>query len=88
MRDPTLGIRIGGPESGITPKSKLLQRHLTYERVQYSPSSPTLTAAPVTSHVFDPELESVLFQLPPLSEDRLYPKEQALIDLVAKERLT
>ena len=26
-------------------------------------------------------------QVPPLSEDKLYPKEQALIDLVAAERM-
>ena len=37
--------------------------------------------------VFDPESEEVLIQVPPLSEERLYPKEQALVDLVAAERL-
>ena len=37
--------------------------------------------------VFDPETEDVLVQVPPLSEERLYPKEQALVDLVAAERL-
>ncbi len=37
--------------------------------------------------VFDPETEDVLVQVPPLSEEGLYPKEQALVDLVAAERL-
>ena len=37
--------------------------------------------------VFDPESEEVLIQVPPLSEEKLYPKEQALLDLVAAERL-
>ena len=37
--------------------------------------------------VFDPESEELLVQVPPLSEERLYPKEQALVDLVAGERL-
>ncbi len=39
--------------------------------------------------VLDPvsEEENILVQLPPLTEDKLYPKEQALIDLVAKERM-
>ena len=37
--------------------------------------------------VFDPEAEDVLVQVPPLSEERLYPKEQALVDLVGAERL-
>ena len=37
--------------------------------------------------VFDPESEEVLIQMPPLSEEKLYPKEQALVDLVAAERL-
>ena len=37
--------------------------------------------------VFDPETEEVLIQVPPLSEEKLYPKEQALVDLVAAERL-
>ena len=37
--------------------------------------------------MFDPETGDVLVQVPPLSEDRLYPKERALIDLVAAERL-
>ena len=37
--------------------------------------------------VFDPETGEVLAQVPPLSEDRLYPKEKALVDLVAAERL-
>ena len=37
----------------------------------------------------DPESEeeNILVQLPPLTEDKLYPKEQALIDLVAQERM-
>ncbi len=39
--------------------------------------------------VLDPESdeENILVQLPPLDGDRLYPKEQALIDLVAQERM-
>ena len=39
--------------------------------------------------VLDPgsDEETILVQLPPLDGDRLYPKEQALIDLVAQERI-
>ncbi|MCY3886085.1 MAG: hypothetical protein OXG19_00005, partial [Chloroflexi bacterium] len=37
--------------------------------------------------VFDPETEDVLVQVMPLAEDRIYPKERALVDLVAAERL-
>ena len=37
--------------------------------------------------VFDPESGEGLIQVPPLSEEKLYPKEQALVDLVAAERL-
>ena len=37
--------------------------------------------------VFDPESEQLLVQVPPLQGERLYPKEQALVDLVAAERL-
>ncbi len=37
--------------------------------------------------VFDPSTGDILVQVPPLSEDRLYPKEQALMDLVAGERM-
>ena len=37
--------------------------------------------------VFDPRKGDIIVQVPPLSEDRLYPKEKALIDLVAAERL-
>ena len=37
--------------------------------------------------VFDPESEDVLVQVPPLSEEKLYPKEKALLDLVAAERM-
>ena len=37
--------------------------------------------------VFDPESGDVLAQAPPLNEERLYPKERALLDLVAAERL-
>ena len=37
--------------------------------------------------VFDPESEDVLVQVPPLSEEKLYPKEKALLDMVAAERL-
>ena len=36
---------------------------------------------------FDPRTGNVLVQVPPLSEDKLYPKEQSLLDLVAAERL-
>ena len=37
--------------------------------------------------VFDPATGVPIIQVPPLSEDRLYPKEQALVDLVAAERM-
>ena len=37
--------------------------------------------------VFDPRSSDVIVQVPPLSEDRLYPKEKALVDLVAAERM-
>ncbi len=37
--------------------------------------------------VFTPQTGNVLVQMPPLSEDKLYPKEQALVDLVAAERM-
>ncbi len=37
--------------------------------------------------VFDPESGEPIVQVPPLSEERLYPKEKALVDLVAAERL-
>ena len=37
--------------------------------------------------VFDPQTGNVLIQMPPLSEDKLYPKEKQLVDLVAAERL-
>ena len=37
--------------------------------------------------VFDPESEELLVQVPPLPAEKLYPKEQALVDLVAAERL-
>ena len=37
--------------------------------------------------VLDPRTEDILVQMPPLSEERLYPKEKALVDLVAAERL-
>ena len=37
--------------------------------------------------VFDPRSDDVIVQVPPLSESKLYPKEQALIDLVAVERM-
>ena len=37
--------------------------------------------------VFDPRSGDLIVQVPPLSEERLYPKEQALVDLVAAERL-
>ena len=37
--------------------------------------------------VFDPRTGDVIVQVPPLSEDKLYPKEKALVDLVAAERL-
>ena len=37
--------------------------------------------------VFDPETEELLVQVPPLPAEKLYPKEQALVDLVAAERL-
>ncbi len=37
--------------------------------------------------VFDPRTGNVIVQVPPLSENKLYPKEQALVDLVAAERM-
>ena len=37
--------------------------------------------------VFDPRSGEIIVQVPPLSEEKVYPKEQALIDLVAAERL-
>ena len=37
--------------------------------------------------VFDPDTGDLIVQLPPLDEQRVYPKEQQLIDLVAQERL-
>ena len=37
--------------------------------------------------VFDPRSGDVIAQVPPLSEDKLYPKEKALVDLVAAERM-
>ncbi len=37
--------------------------------------------------VFDPRSGNVIVSVPPLSEERLYPKEKALVDLVAAERL-
>ena len=37
--------------------------------------------------VFDPRSGDVIVQVPPLSEERFYPKEKALIDMVAAERM-
>ena len=37
--------------------------------------------------VFDPRSGEVIVQVPPLSGERLYPKEKSLLDLVAAERL-
>ena len=37
--------------------------------------------------VFDPQTGNILVQAPPLAEDKLYPKEQSLVDLVTAERL-
>ena len=37
--------------------------------------------------VFDPRSGEVIVQVPPLSEEKLYPKEKALIDMVAAERM-
>ena len=37
--------------------------------------------------VFDPRSGDIIVQVPPLSEEKLYPKEKALIDLMAAERL-
>ena len=37
--------------------------------------------------VFNPESGEPIVQVPPLSEERLYPKEKALVDLIAKERM-
>ena len=37
--------------------------------------------------VFDPRTGDIIVAVPPLSEEKLYPKEKALVDLVAAERL-
>ena len=37
--------------------------------------------------VFDPRSGKPIVQVPPLSEEKLYPKEKALVDLVAAERM-
>ena len=37
--------------------------------------------------VFDPRSGDVIVQVPPLSEEKIYPKEKALVDLVAAERM-
>ena len=37
--------------------------------------------------VFDPRNGDIIVQVPPLSEEKLYPKEKALVDLVAAERM-
>ena len=37
--------------------------------------------------VFDPRSGEVIVQVPPLSEEKLYPKEKTLVDLVAAERM-
>ena len=37
--------------------------------------------------VFDPRSGDIIVQVPPLSEEKLYPKEKALIDMVAAERM-
>ena len=51
----------------------------------------TLLAYPETctkgETVFDPRSGDVIVQVPPLSEEKLYPKEKALVDLVAAERM-
>ena len=38
--------------------------------------------------VFDPQTGKIIVQMPPLSEEKLYPKEKALVDLVAAERMS
>ena len=37
--------------------------------------------------VFDPRTGDIIVQVPPLTEQKLYPKEKALVDLVAAERM-
>ena len=37
--------------------------------------------------VFDPRSGDIIVSVPPLSEEKLYPKEKALVDLVAAERM-
>ncbi len=37
--------------------------------------------------VFDPRTGDIIVQIPSLSEEKLYPKEKALVDLVAAERM-
>ena len=50
------------------------------------PCWPTPTAAPAARRSLIRRTQHPLVQVPPLSEDRVYPKEQALLDLVAAER--
>ena len=51
------------------------------------PCSPSPTGARVGRPYSTRRPGDVLAQVPPLSEDRLYPKEKALLDLVAAERM-
>ena len=53
----------------------------------YSRCSPTRTAAREARRSSIPPRASMLIQVPPLAEDRVYPKEKALLDLVAAERM-
>ena len=70
-------IRAGGAgQPALLPRTPYLQTLLAY------PDGCTRGEA-----VFDPETEQLLVQVPPLQGERLYPKEQALVDLVAAERL-
>ena len=52
---------------------------------------PTLLAYPEGctkgETVFDPRTGDIIVSVPPLSEEKLYPKEKALVDLVAAERM-
>ena len=50
-------------------------------------SSPTRTVAHGARRYSTPGAATSSWQVPPLSEGKLYPKEQALLDLVAAERM-
>ena len=74
------------------PQGRTRRRPRKEDRGACSPrtfkhSSRSRTGAPGAKPCWIPETGEVLAQVPPLSEDKLYPKEKALTDLVAAERL-